>query len=341
MKVRRMKLTACLLAGAILFSAGIVPALASEAKSGSDMLIAGFSLALTDIESDTSDDLSEDIRREAAEAAAEQEAAEAEACAKTGVAVVNDYVNVRSGPSEDSEITGRMENHAVAQVEGEENGWYRIVSGSISGYVKADYLSVGDRELIDSVGVRMAEVQTESLKVRTEPSTEASVQLLVTTSDQLEVLDESTEGWVKVAVSGGEGYVSADYVTVEDTYLYAKEPEKVSGGSAVADYGLRFVGNPYVWGGTSLTNGADCSGFVMSVYAHFGVSLPHSSAALRGVGREVSYSEAQPGDIICYSGHAAIYIGGGQIVHAANESKGITVSSAAYRNILSVRRIFD
>ena len=344
MKERRIKLTACLLAGAIFFSAGAVPALADETKSNADLLPAGFSLALTDIETDATDELSEDIQREAEEAAAAQaaaEQAEAEAYAKTGVAVVNDYVNVRSGSSEDSEIVGRMENHAVAQVEGEENGWYRITSGSISGYVKADYLTVGDRELIDSVRIRMAEVQTESLKVRTEPTTEASVQMLVTTGDQLEVLDESTEGWVKVATSEGEGYVSSDYVTVADTYLSAKEPEKVSGGSAVADYGLQFVGNPYVWGGTSLTNGADCSGFVMSVYAHFGVSLPHSSAAQRNVGREVSYSEAQPGDIICYSGHVAIYIGGGQIVHAANESTGITVSSATYNNILSVRRIFD
>lgn len=137
--------------GSNTFSAGAVPALADETKSNADLLPAGFSLALTDIETDATDELSEDIQREAEEAAAAQaaaEQAEAEAYAKTGVAVVNDYVNVRSGSSEDSEIVGRMENHAVAQVEGEENGWYRITSGSISGYVKADYLTVGDRELI-------------------------------------------------------------------------------------------------------------------------------------------------------------------------------------------------
>lgn len=111
-------------------------------------------------------------------------------------------------------------------------------------------------------------------------------------------------------------------------------------GQAVVNYALQFIGNPYVWGGTSLTNGADCSGFIMSVYAHFGYSLPHSSAAMRSCGRSVSYSEAQPGDIICYSGHVAIYMGGGQIVHASDEKSGIKVSSnAAYRQILSVRRI--
>lgn len=344
MKARRMKLTACLMAGAIIFSAGAAPAMAAEVKSDSDILTAGFSLALSDIEAETEDALSQEIREEAEEAARAREAArqaEEAAYAGMGVAVVNDYVNVRSVPSEDGEVVGRMENNAVAQVQGEENGWYQITSGSISGYVKADYLTVGDRDLIEAAGVRMAEIQTQSLKVRAEASTESAVKMMVTTGDQLEVLDESTQGWVKVNTSQGEGYVSADYVTVSDTYLYAKEPEKVSGGTAVAEYGLQFVGNPYVWGGTSLTNGADCSGFVMSVYAHFGVSLPHSSAAQRGVGTEVSYSEAQPGDIICYDGHVAIYIGGGRIVHAANERKGITVSSATYNNILSVRRIFN
>lgn len=112
-------------------------------------------------------------------------------------------------------------------------------------------------------------------------------------------------------------------------------------GQAVVDYALQFVGNPYVYGGSSLTNGTDCSGFTMSVYAHFGYSLPHSSSAQRSCGRGVSYSEAQPGDIICYSGHVGIYIGNGQIVHASTPSSGIKVSSATYKSIITVRRIID
>ncbi len=126
--------------------------------------------------------------------------------------------------------------------------------------------------------------------------------------------------------------------TVTDTSQYTSSGS--GSGSSVVDYATQFVGNPYVWGGTSLTNGADCSGFVQSVYSNFGVSLPRTSYEQQNAGTEVSYADAQPGDLICYGGHVAIYMGDGKIVHASNSRDGIKVSdNAAYRTILSVRRL--
>ena len=137
--------------------------------------------------------------------------------------------------------------------------------------------------------------------------------------------------------SDDSGYAGSE--TTTDT-VSSTTTSSGSGGSSVVDYAKQFVGNPYVWGGTSLTSGADCSGFVQSVYNNFGVSLPRTSYEQQNAGREVSYSEAQPGDLICYGGHVAIYMGDGKIVHASNSRDGIKVSdNAAYRTILSVRRL--
>ena len=137
--------------------------------------------------------------------------------------------------------------------------------------------------------------------------------------------------------SDDSGYTESE--TTADT-ASSTTASSGSGGSSVVDYAKQFVGNPYVWGGTSLTSGADCSGFVQSVYSNFGVSLPRTSYEQQNAGREVSYSEAQPGDLICYGGHVAIYMGDGKIVHASNSRDGIKVSNnAAYRTITSVRRL--
>ena len=112
-------------------------------------------------------------------------------------------------------------------------------------------------------------------------------------------------------------------------------------GKEIASYACKFVGNPYVSGGTSLTNGADCSGFTQAVYSAYGYSIPRTSTAQRSAGRGVTYAEAQPGDIICYAGHVAIYIGGGRIVHASTPATGIKYGTATYREILAVRRIVN
>ena len=275
---------------------------------------------------------------------AQADTAEQTAAANLGVTQTDSYINIRKEATTDSEIVGIMKNNAVATVTGTEDGWYQITSGSISGYIKAEYLTVGDQALLDSVKTRTATVETETLKVRSEASTDASVVTLAGQDEQLTVTDEQTPGWVKVETADGEGYISTEFASVADMYQYAEKPQvseqkESSSGGSVTSYALQFLGNPYVWGGTSLTKGVDCSGFVMQVYAHYGISLPHSSSALRSVGRGISYSEAQPGDIICYSGHVALYIGGGQIIHASNPSDGIKISPATYTNILAVRRV--
>lgn len=307
------------------------------------------------------------------------------------IAQVNNYVNVRDLPSEDGNIVGKLYDKSVGVFIEEENGWYKIESGSVTGYVKGEYCVTGEAavELAKKVGTRIATVTTTTLKVREQPSTDSTVLGLVPIEDELLVTEE-LDGWVKINIEEGDGYVSTDYVTLSTEFVKAEskaeeearlkkaEEERkaaeaaaaasqakkksssgnsssstsqtpamtVSGGSeygnAVANYALQFVGNPYVYGGTSLTNGADCSGFVMSVYSNFGISLPHSSAADRKVGYEVEggLANAQPGDLICYSGHVALYIGNGQIVHASTAKTGIIVSNAGYRQTLAVRRIF-
>lgn len=144
-------------------------------------------------------------------------------------------------------------------------------------------------------------------------------------------------GWTTVKYSGNYRYVSS-------SYLSSTKPSSVSKGQQVANYAKQFIGNPYVWGGESLTNGVDCSGFTMQVYKHFGYSLPHSSTAQRYEGTAVSWDEKQPGDLICYQvvngvGHVAIYIGDNQIIHAGSKDTGISVRNADYRAVWGVRRI--
>lgn len=343
------------------------------------------------------------------------------------IADVTNYVNIRSLPSEEGEILGKLYDDSVGRKHGEENGWYYIESGNVKGYVKAEFVLTGETAEIRAkeVGTRLAEVTTTTLKVRKDATTESAVLGLVPGGDILNVLEE-VEGWVKVDVEDGPGYVSTDYVKVytENVEAESKEEEaarlkreeeerrraeeaakealkqqqaaskpaskpttgnqsgsnagsssissnsagsntggnpnssgtNVTGsenstsgtsgettkslGQQIADYAMKFIGNPYVYGGTSLTNGTDCSGFVQSVYKHFGISLPRTSGEQGKSGRAVDgLSNAKPGDLIWYSGHIGIYIGNGKIVHASNPKNGIITSDATYRTILGIRRI--
>ncbi|MCM1569395.1 MAG: NlpC/P60 family protein [Roseburia sp.] len=386
---RLTRITTCVLSAALLLSGTSIDAQAA-AKSALPSGGVDLAFAVDNKLENIADDKIFNIERilELSDIPEEElEPSEEELFRHLVIAQVNDYVNVRSLPSEEGDIIGKLYDDSVGTYITEEDGWYQIQSGSVTGYVKAEYCVTGEEavELAKQVGTRFAKVTTTTLKVRMEPGMESGVLTLVPIDDEL-VVSEEVDGWVKVDVEEGLGWVSTDYVTLftefvqaeskeEEEARLAKEAEErrkaraaaaaaqqqsagttstgsastttytVGDGSemgvAVAEYALQFVGNPYVYGGSSLTNGTDCSGFVMSVYANFGVSLPHSSSSDRSQGSGVDgLSNAQPGDLICYSGHVALYIGDGQIVHASNPKTGIIVSQADYKKILAIRRIF-
>ncbi len=370
---------------------------ASAVVSGSDSsysTLAGINLTLANMVADANHAVntsSSDTDSVEAVVQVVQTAEEAKSeYANIGIAQVTDYVNVRGTASEEGEVVGKLYNNSACEVSAEENGWYKITSGNCEGYVKCEFVVVGDEELARSASRRVATVNADTLYIREEASSDSSVIGMLPNGDDITVVDESTaeSGWIKVSAEEGDGYVSTEFVTLATEYTYAESKaeeearlareeaerkaaqeaaEKAAAkqkaaqqaqqaaneqaaqsysapsggnGSAVVNYACQFVGNPYVYGGSSLTNGTDCSGFVMSVYSAFGVGLPHSSSADRGVGYGVSVADMQPGDIVCYSGHVGIYAGNGTIVHAANESLGITYSNVYYRDILAVRRIF-
>ena len=314
---------------------------------------------------------------------------------KKGLSIADDYVCVRAKKSTDSKILGKLHRGSIATIEKNGREWVKVISGSVKGYVKKEYLAIGKEaeEISEKFAIKKAKVQTETLMVREKKSTESKILDLVGFEDDLKVL-KNGEDWVKVRVDRDTtGYVSADYVKVVDTFKKAekvKEEEPVvvsagrktvstsgtsnskgaatrqkrtisranssrkkttanrtatsSRGSAIASYALQFVGNPYVYGGTSLTNGADCSGFTQSVFRNFGISLPRTSGSQVGVGRSISPSAAQAGDLIFYAkngtiNHVAICIGNGRVVHASNPKNGILTSDLYYRTPVAARRV--
>ena len=202
----------------------------------------------------------------------------------------------------------------------EDSGWVKVTCNAGDGYISTDYVdistefTVAESKAHEEARLAKEEADRKAAKEAAEKATAAAKN------------SKSQE-----SASSGEGSSAP-----------AKSYAAPSGssGSSVISYGSQFVGNPYVYGGTSLTNGTDCSGFVMSCYSAFGVSLPHSSSALRSVGYGVSYDEMQPGDIVCYSGHVGLYAGNGQLLHASTYRTGITYSNVNYKKILAIRRIF-
>lgn len=278
----------------------------------------------------------------------------AQTCGYTnlGMSVISSgNLNIRQEASTDSEVVGILTNHNACELLEDAGDWYKVTSGKVTGYVSKQYLVIGDEaEAIAEQEIKtVATVNTETLNVRAEKSTEAEVLSQVGNSEAFTV-NSVADGWVEISVDDSVGYISQDYVTLAQALPTAKTIEQVKYGDGVSDvrasvvsYALQFVGNRYVWGGTSLENGVDCSGFTMRILGKYGISLPHSSRAQPSYGTKISASEAKPGDLFFYGSgrsisHVAIYIGNGQIVHASNKRDGIKVSNAYYRNPICVTR---
>ena len=278
----------------------------------------------------------------------------AQTCGYTnlGMSVISSgNLNIRQEASTDSEVIGILTNHNACELLEDAGEWYKVTSGKVTGYVNKQYLVTGDEaEAIAEQEIKtVATVNTETLNVRAEKSTEAAVLSQVGNSEAFTV-NSVADGWVEISVDDSVGYISQDYVTLAQALPTAKTIEQVKYGDGVSDvrasvvsYALQFVGNRYVWGGTSLENGVDCSGFTMRILGKYGVSLPHSSKAQPSCGTKISASDAKPGDLFFYGSgssisHVAIYIGNGQIVHASNKRDGIKVSNAFYRSPICVAR---
>ena len=223
---------------------------------------------------------------------------------------VETFLYIRSEPTRESEWVGKLYPDYAAKILGPVGEWTKIESGEVTGYVCSEYIIVGN-------------------------SAEQKAQEMVQSSEAENPTDAFTYAESK---EEEEARLARE---AEEAALRAQEEAAAKGGTgqAIVEFACQFIGNPYVWGGTSLTNGADCSGFVQSVFAHFGISLPRTTRDLVSVGTPVSYEEAIPGDIILYSGHVGIYMGNGQIVNAINSAQGIGILPATYTSIVTVRRL--
>lgn len=227
---------------------------------------------------------------------------------------VTSFLYVRSEPTKESEYVGKLYPGYAAKITGPVGEWTAVESGDVTGYVKTEYILTG------------AEAQTYAENLVTEAQQEGK--------------EEAEAFTYAVSRKSEEAQMTQEVQeNVQQTETTEVSAQPASNGQAIDDYACQFIGNPYVWGGTSLTDGADCSGFVQSVFAHFGISLPRTTYDQINAGVEVSYDQAMPGDLICYDGHIGIYIGNGQIVNAQNPEQGIGISPATYTTILSVRRI--
>ncbi len=283
------------------------------------------------------------------------------------ISKVNNYLNVRQEPKSDGKIIGKMTSKAAGEILETLDGWYKIKSGPIIGYISADpqYTATGQeaRDIAMQNAALKAVINTDVLNVRTEPNTDAKIWTQIVKDERYPVVAQ-LDGWVEIDLDSvdeedtskvDKAFISTRDNNVEVRYALneaikfspaeAAANNAASRRSKVVNYALQYVGNPYVWGGTSLTKGVDCSGFTMQVMRQFGVSLPHYSGSQAKMGKAVTSGNMRPGDLIFYAGsggqvnHVAIYIGNGQVVHAASRKSGIKISTWNYRSPVAIRNV--
>lgn len=300
---------------------------------------------------------------------------------------VDTYLNVRKKPSESATIVGKMTKNAGCHIYKIKNGWAKMVSGNVRGWVKAKYIVTDEKaeELATKVGRECVEINTNSLRVRALPTTSAPIYSVISEGEEfvirkshltmnfvnkiidkqkiskkaikraggMEAIEADLSNWICITVDNEYAFVAKEYVTeqyslkraVKVGTLSASESDGISSSQAsIVEYAKQFLGNRYVWGGSSLTGGTDCSGFTMSLYSRYGHSLPHNAAAQAGVTRSVS--SPKPGDLFFYSNgsrinHVAMYIGNGLVIHASNPSDGIKISNAYYRHPVKIGRVMN
>ncbi len=267
--------------------------------------------------------------------------------------VEENNLNIRQDPDESGKLVGKLPKNAACEIISSEEGWAFIKSGKVEGYVKEEYLSTGyeAKKKGEELATAQAVSTADALNIREEPNTDAEVVTQVAAGEALDIVEIRGDGWIKVYLDDEEVYVSGDFVEVKSDLATAITMTELLYGQGVSDvrvdlcqYAKQFLGNPYVWGGTSLTKGADCSGFVLSVFSKYGVSLPHSSRAQANQGTSISATELKPGDLVFYAkggtiNHVAIYIGGGQVIHASSPKTGIKISAYNYRTPYKMVRI--
>jgi len=404
--IKLRKIVTCCVLGTLVFASKTAVSEAAEMPiAGIDLLLDNLYLNNENANIDITKYFSSDLSSE---------------YANVSFAKVTNYVNIRSKANEESEILGKLYTNAAATILENVGEWYKIKSGSVTGYIKAEYLITGTEAeiLAKTIGNRIAIVTTTTLKVREKANTDSAVITLVPIGEELIVKNEA-DGWVKVSVNGGDtGFVSTDYVDLKTEYeeavsieeeqerleaeeaaseasererleieeiaREAREQERLDTEEAVSvanererlqsintlnniknkiatpnnesnsnisnysttntssirseivKYALQFEGNPYVWRGTSLTNGADCSGYIQSVFRDNGISIPRTSRTQATGGRKISIDNVQPGDLIFYDrngtiNHVAIYIGNGKVIAASSPKTGIRITNYNYR----------